>query len=354
MAAGSGIGSALGIAGFSNLDVVRNPTLGSDPYPARFLIRQIIPLSSRKVQAARGHLSMATQVPEDRLEIRLGKMSTVDLFDVNAVGSDSHTQFMNWTVDSNGAYDYAADTRGYTYGAVMSLESRLVSLRLGEMLMPTVANGLTLDFHIDRARGENLELELRPRLLPGRVGVVRLLGFVNHANMGNYREAIEVFMAKKTPRPDIEATRKQGRVKYGVGLNLEQELSSSVRVFGRAGWNEGNQELFAFTEVNNTVALGGDLRGSLWRRDQDKVGVAFVSNGISADHQRYLQLGGQGFLLGDSGLTYGRETIFEAYYNAMLYRGVSAAADVQVIGNPGYNRDRGPVLVLSMRGHIEI
>jgi hypothetical protein len=354
MAAGGGLSTALGLGGFTNLDVVRNPTLGSDPYPARFFIRQIIPLSQRYVDAARGHLSMATRLPETRIELRAGKLSTVDLFDVNSVGSDSHTQFMNWTADNNGAYDYAADTRGYTYGAVASLESPSVALRLGIMLMPTVANGITLDWHLDTSRGDNLELELRPHLLAGRLSTIRLLGFANHAAMGSYRDAIKAFERGSEPVPDIEAHRKVGRVKYGIGLNLEQEIAGPLRGFARAGWSEGAYESFAYTEANDTVALGADLRGVWWKRPSDKVGLALITNGLSEDHRRYLALGGHGFLLGDGAINYGRENILETYYNLVLYRGVSTAVDLQVIDNPGYNRDRGPVVVLSGRAHIEI
>jgi high affinity Mn2+ porin len=199
---------------------------------------QTIPLSRRMVLAPRGHLSMATRLPETRLEIRAGKLSTADLFDVNGVGSESHRQFMNWAACSNGAYDYAADTRGYTYGLVVTLESPRVALRLGSMLMPTVANGIDLDLHVERARGDNLELELRPRLLGGRASALRVLGYANHANMGSYREAIAAFERHEDARPTIEAHRREGRVKFGVGLNLEQELTSALRVFGRAGWNK--------------------------------------------------------------------------------------------------------------------
>ncbi len=354
MAAGGGLSTALGLGGFTNLDVVRNPSLGSDPYPARFFVRQIIPLSHRMVDATRGHLALATRLPETRIELRAGKLSTADLFDTNAVGSDSHLQFMNWTVDNNGAYDYAADTRGYTYGAVAELQSPNVALRYGMMLMPTVANGITLDWHLDDSRGDNLELELRHHLLPGRRGTVRLLGFSNHADMGSYAEAIKAYQQGREPVPDIEAHRKKGRVKYGVGLNLEQELGGPARGFFRAGWSEGAYESFAYTEVSDTVAVGADLRGTWWHRPGDKVGLAFVSNGLSADHRRYLQLGGHGFLLGDGGLTYGRETIAEAYYTLALFRGVTTALDAQVVGNPGYNRDRGPVVVISGRAHIDI
>jgi len=354
LAAGGGISTALGLAGFTNLDVVRNPTLGSEPYLGRFLFRQTIPLSDTWVDVQRTPISLATKLPLRRLEVVLGKLSTADFFDINAVGSDSHLQFMNWTVDNNGAYDYAADTRGYTYGAVVEYQDRDWALRFGEMLMPKVANGIVLDWDVSRSRAENVELELRHRLLPERNGTVRLLAFFNHANMGLYREAIDAFHAGEDAAPDIEAHRQQGRLKYGFGLNLEQELFGPVRGFVRLGWSDGTRESFAYTEVDDTFAVGADARGEPWGRALDRVGVAFVSNGLSADHREYLALGGHGFLLGDGGLSYGREQILEAYYTAHLWRGVFASADVQLLRNPGYNRDRGPVAVGSLRLHVDL
>jgi len=353
-AGGRGISDAFGLAGFTDLDVVRNPTLGSTPYLARLMVRQIIPLSSETIDAQRGPLGIATKLPARRLELRVGKMGTVDFFDLNSVGSDSHLQFLNWTVDNNGAYDYAADTRGYTWGVIAEYQDRRWGLRFGEMLMPKVANGLKLDWNLRRARGENLEVEWRHGLLPQRAGVVRLLAYVNHANMGSYRDASDTFLAGQEPVPNIEAHRRQGRVKYGIGINFEQELSRQARIFGRWGWNEGKHESFAYTEVNQTVALGADVRGERWRRKLDKFGLALVSNAISGDHRRYLALGGKGFLLGDGALRYGREWIIESYYTSHLWRGVFASFDLQRIANPGYNRDRGPVLVPGLRLHFEL
>jgi high affinity Mn2+ porin len=352
-AGGKGISKALGLAGFSNLDVVRNPSLGADPYVARVMLRQIVPLSDETVKTARNVFSLATELPVRRLEFRFGKMSTVDFFDVNSIGSDSHLQFMNWTVDNNGAYDYAADTRGYTYGALMEYQDRNWGLRFGEMLMPTVANGINLDWHLSRARAENVEMEIRHSLIADRNGTIRLLSYVNHANMGSYRDAINAFLTGQDPQPDITAHRRQRRVKYGFGLNAEQEITSELRLFGRLSWNEGRNESYAYTEVNNAVAIGADFKGIPWNRKLDKVGVAFVSNGLSSEHRKYLALGGQGFLLGDGRLSYGRERIVEAYYNAHVWRGLFAAFDLQHITHPGYNRDRGPVVVPSLRFHID-
>ena len=174
-AGGAGLSNALGIAGFTNVDVVRNPTLGEDPYVSRVMLHYTIPLSKETTEATRNPLSLASIVPVRRLELRLGKMSTVDFFDLNSVGSDSHLQFMNWAIVNNGAYDYAADTRGYTYGFVAEYYDRNWVARFGEMLMPTVANGITLDWDMARARGENFEFEYHPALLPKRASVMRAL-----------------------------------------------------------------------------------------------------------------------------------------------------------------------------------
>ena len=352
-AGGRGIGDALGLAGFTNLDVVRNPSLGQTPYVARVMLRQVIPLSKDTAETERGLFAMATKVPAKRLEFRIGRFSMADFFDQNSVGSDSHLQFMNWTVDNNGAYDYAADTRGYTWGTILEYQDRKWGARFGEALMPTVANGINFDWNLRRARAENFELEFRPKIA-GRNGVVRLLSYVNHANMGDYRDAVKAFLAGQTATPDIVASRRQGRVKYGFGVNLEQEITKTIRSFARFGWNEGHHESFVYTEVTQTFAFGGDISGRKWGRKQDRIGAAFVTNGISRDHQQYLALGGFGFLLGDGGLTYGRENIIESYYTAHLWRGVFGSFDLQHITNPGYNRDRGPVLVPAIRLHIEL
>lgn len=352
-AGGAGLSNALGIAGFTNVDVVRNPSLSENPYISRVMLHYTIPLGGETTEATRNPLALASEVPVRRLELRAGKMSTVDFFDLNSVGSDSHLQFMNWAIVNNGAYDYAADTRGYTYGLVAEYYDKAWAARFGEMLMPTVANGINLDWNLSRARGENLEFEYHPSLLHGRQTVLRALGFVNHANMGSYREAIDGYLSGKDAVPDVTLYRRQGRVKYGFGLNGEQELNRMWRAFWRLGWNDGRNESFAYTEIDRTATIGSDFRGRPWRRSQDRIGAAYVMNGISGDHRRYLALGGQGFILGDGSLNYGLEKIFESYYTAHIWRGVSFAADYQHVTDPGYNRDRGPASVISFRIHIE-
>ena len=355
---GRGISEALGLAGFTNLDVVRNPTLGPVPYLARVQLHQTIGLSGKMAEAARGPFSLATEVPERRLELRVGKMGLPDTFDLNNVGTDSHLQFLNWTVDNNGAWDYAADTRGYTYGAIAEYDDKNWSARYGVGLMPTVANGVDLDWNIARASGQNMEVEWRHGLLgglvsPDRKGVVSALSYVNHGHMGLYRDANKEYLARVDATPDITKHETFGAVKYGFGLNAEQEVCENARVFGRFGWNEGQHEGFAYTEVDQTVEAGGDFAGKHWGRANDKVGLAFVSNAIKRDHQEYLKLGGLGFLLGDGRLNYAREDILEGYYNLHTWRGIYYALDAQYINHPGYNQDRGPVLVESVRMHVD-
>jgi high affinity Mn2+ porin len=352
---GRGISEALGLAGFTNLDVVRNPNLGSKPYIARVQLHQTIGLSNKLVDTQRTPFSLATRAPERRFELHVGKMGLPDFFDLNTSGSDSHLQFLNWTADNNGAWDYAADTRGYTYGAVAEYIDKSWSARYAIALMPTVPNGIDLDWNLRRASGQNGELEFRHSLIgnPERQGTIRLLTFVNHANMGLYRDAVKAFLAGTDPTPDIDKHTVLSSVKYGFGGNFEQELTPNLRAFGRFGWNEGQHESYAYTEVDQTIELGGDYSGRAFSRPNDKLGLAYITNAIGKDHQTYLKLGGLGFLLGDGNLHYAREDILESYYNYHAWRGVFYALDLQFIDHPGYNKDRGPVLVETVRMHVD-
>jgi high affinity Mn2+ porin len=351
---GHGLGNALGVAGFFNLDVVRNPSLSKAPYIARLMLHHVFALGSRKVVAERNPFSLFPELPERRLEVRFGKMSLVDFFDVNSYGSDSNFQFMNWTVDNNGAYDYAADTRGFTYAAELEYHDRNFAIRFAEALMPKVANGIHLDADLSRARAENVEFEIHGRVVGKQPGILRLLSFVNHANMGDYGQQIDEWLTThSTAVPEITDHPLQTTAKYGFGVNVEQPLNNWMGVFGRWGWNEGQHESYAYTEVDQTWEVGVGGTGIRWNRPSDRLGLAFVSNGISSVHAQYLSYGGLGFLLGDGKLKYGRENTLESYYTLHLWRGAYPGVDVQYMKDPGYNRDRGPVFVTSLRLHLE-
>ncbi len=352
-AGGSALSTGLGLAGNTDLDIVRNPLLSKEPYLARAMIHKVFALSKDKVENQRSSLSLFGELPRRRLEIRFGKFSMPDFFDVNSVGSDTHLQFTNWSIDNNGAWDYAADTRGYTVGLVADYEDRNWGFRFAEGLMPKVANGIDLVWRPWQVHAENWEYELRHGVVPKKPGVVRLLAYTNYANMGIYRDAIEQFEEGLVPTPEITGHPWRVTRKYGFGVNLEQNLTLNLTAFARWGWDNGKTESFAYTEIDSTFAGGLGVNGAQWHRKQDRAGIAFVSNGINKYHQTYLAGGGLGFLLGDGGLNYGRENIVESYYTAHLWRGIYVAPGVQHINNPGYNRDRGPVLVPTFRLHVE-
>jgi hypothetical protein len=352
-AGGAALTTGLGMAGAPNLDIVRNPLLSKAPYLGRGMIHKVFALSKDKVENERNYLSLFPELPRHRLEVRFGKFSLPDFFDINSAGSDTHLQFVNWTVDNNGAWDYAADTRGYTVGVTADYEDRNWGFRFAEALMPKVANGIDLVWRPWQVHAENWEYELRRGFIPNKTGTVRLLAFTNHANMGLYRDAVAQFRAGLVPRPEITNHPWHITRKYGFGINIEQNLSSNLTAFGRFGWNNGKTESFAYTEVDQTFEGGLGAAGTMWHRRYDRAGVTFVTNAICKDHQLYLADGGLGFLLGDGALNYGREAIIETYYTAHVWRGVFLGPDLQHVTDPGYNRDRGPVLIPGMRAHVE-
>ncbi len=351
-AGGQALTQGFGLAGNTDLDIVRNPLLSKAPYLGRGIIHKVFALSDDKVENQRNFLSLFNELPRRRLEFRFGKFSMPDFFDINSIGSDTHFQFLNWTTDNNGAWDYAADTRGYTVGLTLDYEDRNWGFRFGEALMPKVANGIDLVWKPWQAHAENFEYELRRGIIPKKSGVIRLLAYTNSANMGIYRDQV-IKAAETDTTPDITNHPWHITGKYGFGANIEQSLSPYLTAFARFGWNDGRTESFAYTEVEQTFAEGIGANGAWWRRKQDRAGVAFVSNAIKKDHQNYLAAGGIGFLLGDGHLNYGRENILETYYTLHIWRGIYIAPGVQHINNPGYNRDRGPVAVPTFRLHVE-
>lgn len=354
-AGGSALSLGLGLAGNTDLDIVRNPLLSKAPYLGRGMIHKVFALSQDKVENSRNFLSLFDELPRRRLELRVGKFSLPDFFDVNSVGSDTKLQFINWATDNNGAWDYAADTRGYTVGAVADFEDRNWGFRVAEGLMPEVANGIDLVWRPWQARGENFEYELRRGFIPKKPGVVRLLAYVNHANMGIYRDAVIQFENGQLNEPVPEITNHPWHItsKYGFGVNLEQNLTPNLTAFARWGWDDGRTESFAYTEIDSTFLEGLGVKGAAWHRKQDRAGIAFLTDGIKKDHQNYLAAGGLGFLLGDGKLNYGRENIVETYYTLHVWRGLYVAPGAQYIVDPGYNRGRGPVFVGSFRAHVE-
>lgn len=349
---GAGVSGATGLGGPTNGDVVRqgSASLHKDFYIARAYLRYLMPLSGEVMGVARSQDHIPGQEAATRFEFKLGKMAANDDFDLNRYANSTRTQFLNWSLWNNTAWDFAADTRGYTNGVMAAYVSPRWSLRAGVYQMPTQANGDDLDSPLTKARGENFELTLGP----GVTGtVVRLLAYRNIARMGIYREALANAAPGSTP--DIAADDRLGRKKIGYGLNLEQPLTDTGETgfFLRAGWNDGKAESFAFTEVDRTLTLGLQVAGNHWGRGSDRLGLAIAANGLSRDHRDYLAAGGSGFMLGDGQLNYGTEQIVEVYYRIQLQKYVQLSPDFQYIRNPGYNLDRGPARFIAMRLHVE-
>ena len=349
MARGKGISHASGLAGVSNGDVLRQGTadLGNGPYVARAFLRYTLPLTARDVDTlARGQDQLGVTVAAKRLEITAGKLAASDLFDVNRYANSTRLQFMNWGLFQNTAWDFAADTRGYTNGIAIGWVTPRWTFRAGSFQMPREANGNKFDPALDKARGDNAELSMS--VLP-KGGVLRILGYINHARMGDYREALA--LATPGTVPDIVADDRPGRVKRGAALNIEQPIADSGQtgLFVRWGYNDGRTESFAFTEVEGHLSVGGQLAGTHWNRPDDRFGIAGLRHSISQLHQQYLARGGRGFLLGDGALSYGPEYVVEGYYRAQVGSYIEVGPDVQYIANPGYNRDRGPAWVTSLR-----
>lgn len=356
MVRGNGLSTGLGLAGFTNGDVVRNPALGMDPYLARYFVRYTLATGHGEEKIAPGENQIEGLRPTHRLVFTAGKLGTNDIFDVNSYANSTRTQFMNWALINNAAYDYAADTRGYAQGAAIEWIHPDWAVRIGRFQMPKVANGIDLQKNLEHFHGDQIELELHPPLLRHQSPlVVRLLGFVNVAHMGNYRAALALARQTGGP-PDITRVERNSAIKYGFGLNFEQGLADNgaTGIFGRYGWNDGATESYAYTEVERSACLGFQLSGAHWHRKDDRFALALVQNDLSAAHRDYLAAGGLGFLLGDGKLNYGSEQILETYYNYQVAKPLTFSLDYQFINNPGYNRDRGPVSVLSFRVHLEL
>jgi len=280
-------------------------------------------------------------------------LAAADIFDTNRYANSTRTQFLNWSFINNTAWDFAADTRGYTRGGAAEWINPSWTIRVGAFQMPEVANGLDLDGDLLHSHGDQVEVEGHPTLLTARPMIVRAMGYENHARMGRYRDALDLAARRGGP-PDITGTRRPNRRKYGFALNLEQPLSEDgdTGLFARLGWNDGATETFAYTEADWSLSLGAQIGGAGWRRGDDRVGVGVAANGLSDAHADYLAAGGLGFELGDGKLSYRPETIVETYYLAQVVTWAALTVDYQLIADPGHNRARGPVSVVSLRLHL--
>ena len=279
--------------------------------------------------------------------MQAGKFSVVDVFDGNAYARDPRKDFMNWSLWSSGAFDYAADKLGLGYGVVADLNQKQWALRGGYFLMGAESNSNNFDTRVPQRGGYIVELETRYSLfsLPGKL---RTIGWLNSAYSGSYRETLN----NPALNLDISQTR-TGRTKYGYAINLEQTITDDIGLFGRWSWNDGKTEIMAFTDIDASLAMGASIKGTKWGRPDDVIGIGGAINALSRDHRDFIAAGGLGPLIGDGQLNYRKERILETYYAYALNKQLTLTADYQFITNPAYNADRGPVHVFSGRFHGE-
>jgi high affinity Mn2+ porin len=344
---GYGLSNTLGMAGFPNGEAYRIGKTYPDAYLCRAFIRETIGLGGEKEAADDAPFELRGPQDVRRLTFTVGHFSPTDVFDINAYASDSRSQFMNWAFVTNGAWDYPANTLGYTNGAAVELNSRTWAGRLGTFQVSKVANGMRLDWTPHKAWSAVAEVERRfsPK---GHAGAIRLLAYIERAHMGNYDETLN----NPSLRDNI-ALDAAYRYKYGFGINLEQEIRKNLGAFARLGWSDGKNQTWEYTDVNRNATAGLSLKGARWRRPEDTVGLALVVNGISASHRLFLAAGGLGITVGDGALDYRSERIAETYYNWRIAKHYWLTLDYQFAQNPAYNHARGPVDLFALRFHTE-
>lgn len=339
-----------GLGGMSNGELQKVSGTDLKFYRARLFIRQNWNLGGEKVAVASDFNQLAGLQDKRRITLTIGNLAVTDIFDGSAIAHDARTQFINWSLLTHGAFDFAADARGYSLGAALEYYADDWVVRGGRFMQPAESNGLPLDTRIMRHYGDQLELE-HAHSIAGLAGKVRILAFRNQALMGSFRDALADAPANGGV-PDVSRVRTE-RSKIGAGLNVEQAITPEIGVFARASWNDGASETYAFTEIERSLSTGAAISGSLWQREQDTIGMALVRNGLSQAHRDYLAQGGHGAFIGDGRLNYRPEDIAEIYYRLGVTPALHLTLDLQHIRNPAYNADRGPVSIASMRLHAQ-
>jgi high affinity Mn2+ porin len=345
---GFGLGNTHGIAAFPNAENYKIGQKIGDIFNAHLFLRQTFGLGGEQEELASDQLQLAEKVDISRITFTIGRLSVGDQFDANAYAHSARTQFLNWVLNDNGAFDYSADSLGVIEGATLELNQKQWALRYGIFDVPRVSNGLAKDGHFLKAWQQMIELEERYTILK-HPGKIRLLSWLERAHMGSYRETL----SDPSLMEDITLTRRY-RYQYGFGLSADQEITKDLGVFLRASWRDGESEVWQFTDVDRSLSLGLQLKGEGWKRTNDTVGLAGIVDGLSQAHRDFLAAGGLGPLIGDGKLpNYSPEAVVEMYYDAAVTKYVHLAVDYQFVANPAYNSDRGPVNIFSARFHFQ-
>ena len=340
---GFGLSGTFGVAGFPSAEAYK---VGQNyPYARipRAFLRQTIDLGGESQKVDAGINQFAGTQTSDRLVVTVGKFGVVDIFDKNKYANDPRGDFLNWTLVNTGAFDYAADAWAFTYGGAVEWYTGQWTFRAGVFDAPIVPNSTELDPSFGQFQMVG-EIERRYDLW-GQPGKVLVTGYLARARLGSFQDAITA-----RGRGWHDARHRVGANLHRQGRYYRQSRAADHprrRLFARAGYTPGNLEVFAFTDVDQTVATGTSISGKFWGRSDDTLGIAGVVNMISKEHQAYLAAGGLTALIGDGMLPHpGPEQIMEVYYQLPVYSW-QLTFDYQFITNPAYNRDRGPVSVVA-------
>jgi len=350
---GIGFNNTFGLAGFSNGEAQKSSGYTGKVIGERLFIRQTFGLGGETENIESDQNQLAGTKDISRITITAGKFAANDIFDNNTYSHDPRTQFLNWSLMESAAWDFPADARGFTKGAVAELNQKDWAVRFGSFIENEIPNGKETNPHGFTSLGNVAELEERYKL-DKKPGATRFLVFLNSGRMGKFGDALDISNATgEDINTAIAGTRKYGNIKYGFAINSEQKLTDDLGAFARLSWNDGKTEDWSFTNIDRSLAVGLSLQGNRWGRNDDTVGLAGVMNGISKSQQEFLSDGGLGILIGDGKLNYGLESIIETYYSYKINKWISLTPDYQFVLNPAYNQDRGPVSIFSGRLHVE-
>jgi high affinity Mn2+ porin len=349
---GFGLSSTVGAAGFPNGEAQKSDFLYPHYSTSRLFVRQTFGFGGEQETIESDYGQMGEKRDISRFSVQAGKFAAHDIFDNNAYAKDPRVDFQNWSIWAAGAFDYAGDRVGLTYGAVAELNQKAWALRVGYFLVVDKPNSSDLDMQLFKRGGYVAELETRYSLF-SQPGKLRVIGWVNEYFAGSYRDAINLSLATGIDPTTAIVQSRQSQIKYGYVFNIEQAITDDVGVFGRWSWNNGKTEIAAFTDIDSSLSLGTSIKGKSWGRPDDKIGFAGAVNSISKDHRDYLAAGGLGILIGDGQLNYREEKILEAYYALSLAKNTTLTFDYQFMMNPAYNADRGPISFFSGRLHAE-
>lgn len=345
---GFGLSNTLGAAGFPSAEAYKVGR--SSPYVRlqRLFFRQTIDLGGATERAEGAANQFAGLYRANRLVLNVGKLGVGDIFDTNQYAHDPRGDFLNWSLVDAGTFDYAADAWGYTTGVAAEWYQGAWTVRAGAFNLSKEPNGETLERDFSQYQLD-VEIEHRHRL-GGQPGAVRVTLFRNRGQFGRFDDALALAASAGGAVDTARVRRRMTRL--GLHLNLEQAVNETLGLFARAGIADGAIEPYDFTDIDRSAAFGGQFQGKDWGRPGDAVGLAIAVNGISRAHERYLDAGGIGVLVGDGRLPHpGAEGIAEAYYDWRPIKGVDVTLDYQLVVNPAYNRDRGPANVFALRLH---